>query len=63
MAATATAVAARSPHAHARILKVDTATAAGMPGVRRIFTGADVRAWCEEGEMEAGMLGVWRGRR
>ena len=26
----------------------------------RIFTGADVRAWCEEGEMEAGMLGAWR---
>jgi carbon-monoxide dehydrogenase large subunit len=36
------AVFVRSPHAHARILKVDTATAAGMPGVRRIFTGADL---------------------
>ena len=34
----------RSPHAHARILGVDISTAAGMPGVLKILTGADVAA-------------------
>lgn len=33
----------RSPHAHARILGVDTARAAKAPGVRAILTGSDVR--------------------
>lgn len=32
----------RSPHAHARILDVDTAEASAMPGVVRIVTGRDV---------------------
>jgi carbon-monoxide dehydrogenase large subunit len=32
----------RSPHAHARIRSVDTAKAAGMPGVVAVFTGADM---------------------
>ncbi|WP_456308127.1 xanthine dehydrogenase family protein molybdopterin-binding subunit [Rhodovarius crocodyli] len=32
----------RSPHAHARIASLDTAAAAGMPGVVAIFTGADM---------------------
>ncbi|MEV7414284.1 xanthine dehydrogenase family protein molybdopterin-binding subunit [Streptomyces sp. NPDC089919] len=32
----------RSPHAHARILSVDTSAAAEMPGVRAIVTQADV---------------------
>jgi aerobic carbon-monoxide dehydrogenase large subunit len=32
----------RSPHAHARIVRIDTAAAAGMPGVTAIFTGADM---------------------
>jgi carbon-monoxide dehydrogenase large subunit len=31
----------RSPHAHARILSVDTEGAASMPGVLRVMTGAD----------------------
>ncbi len=31
----------RSPHAHAEIVKIDTAKAKGMPGVVAIFTGAD----------------------
>jgi aerobic carbon-monoxide dehydrogenase large subunit len=31
----------RSPHAHARIVSVDTSVAASMPGVVRIVTGAD----------------------
>jgi len=34
----------RSPHAHARIKKVDTAEAAKAPGVRGVFTGADMAA-------------------
>jgi carbon-monoxide dehydrogenase large subunit len=36
----------RSPHAHALIKRVDTAAAARMPGVTRIFTGRDM-----EGQM------------
>src|SRR5512139_3191123 len=31
----------RSPHAHAEIVKIDTAKAKGMPGVVAVFTGAD----------------------
>jgi aerobic carbon-monoxide dehydrogenase large subunit len=31
----------RSPHAHAKIVKIDTAAAARMPGVVGVFTGAD----------------------
>jgi len=34
----------RSPHAHARIVSIDTAAAAKAPGVIRIFTGADLAA-------------------
>jgi aerobic carbon-monoxide dehydrogenase large subunit len=34
----------RSPHPHARIRRIDTAAARGMPGVLGIFTGADCRA-------------------
>ena len=34
----------RSPHAHARIKKVDTSAAAKAPGVVAIFTGADMAA-------------------
>lgn len=34
----------RSPHAHARILKIDTARAKAMPGVLGVFTGADCMA-------------------
>ncbi|KRR24934.1 carbon monoxide dehydrogenase [Bradyrhizobium lablabi] len=32
----------RSPHAHAKIVSIDTADAAGMPGVAAIYTGADL---------------------
>ncbi len=32
----------RSPHAHARIKRVDTAVAKGMPGVVGVLTGADL---------------------
>ena len=34
----------RSPHAHARIVSVDTKAAAGMPGVEAVYTGADLIA-------------------
>lgn len=38
------AVMVRSPHPHARIRGIDTATALAMPGVLGVFTGADVAA-------------------
>src|ERR1700689_2704573 len=34
----------RSPHAHAKILSVDTRAAAAMPGVEAVYTGADLVA-------------------
>ncbi|MGE0719167.1 MAG: xanthine dehydrogenase family protein molybdopterin-binding subunit, partial [Alphaproteobacteria bacterium] len=34
----------RSPHAHARILAVDAADAAAVPGVLAVLTGADLAA-------------------
>lgn len=34
----------RSPHAHARILAVDTAPALAVPGVLAVITGADLAA-------------------
>jgi len=34
----------RSPHAHARVVAVDTVAAKAMPGVVAVFTGADLRA-------------------
>src|SRR5688572_28110363 len=32
----------RSPYAHANIRSIDTSAAASMPGVRAVFTGADI---------------------
>src|SRR5262245_28071275 len=34
----------RSPHAHARITKIDTSGASAAPGVVAVFTGADMAA-------------------
>jgi CO/xanthine dehydrogenase Mo-binding subunit len=34
----------RSPHAHARILSIDTSQAEALPGVRAVVTGADLPA-------------------
>ena len=34
----------RSPHAHARIVSIDTSKAEALPGVVRVVTGADVTA-------------------
>ena len=42
--AEAYAVLARSPHAHARILSIDTTAARAVPGVLAIFTGQDLDA-------------------
>ncbi len=36
----------RSPHAHAKILRIDTSAAVSMPGVLAVFTGED---WAAEG--------------
>src|SRR5512145_3319476 len=35
----------RSPHAHARIARLDTRAAAAMPGVRAVLTFADLARW------------------
>src|SRR5262245_19648627 len=35
----------RSPHAHARIVAIDTSEAAKLPGVFAIVTGEDAKAW------------------
>ena len=37
----------RSPHAHARILAIDTSGALQVPGVLRVFTGADLAKVCD----------------
>src|SRR5512145_1803332 len=37
----------RSPYAHARILKIDTAAALALPGVACVLTGQDVAAQCD----------------
>jgi carbon-monoxide dehydrogenase large subunit len=37
----------RSPHAHARIAGVDSAAAMQVPGVLRVFTGADLAKVCD----------------
>ncbi len=34
----------RSPHAHARLVSIDTAPARSLPGVRAVLTGAEYRA-------------------
>ncbi len=43
-AGTLRAVLLRSPHAHARITGIDTAAARALPGVRAIYTAADLKA-------------------
>ena len=37
----------RSPHAHAKLLKIDGAAALEVPGVLRVFTGADLAPQCD----------------
>ncbi|MBK7250395.1 MAG: xanthine dehydrogenase family protein molybdopterin-binding subunit [Gammaproteobacteria bacterium] len=36
----------RSPHPHARILRIDTSAAEAMDGVAAVLTGEDLRRWC-----------------
>src|SRR5262245_26318077 len=36
----------RSPHAHARIRRIDASAALRRPGVRAVLTGEDIRAHC-----------------
>ena len=48
----------RSPHAHARIVSVETQAARGMPGVRLIATGEDLARLCAPW---AGMFDVFKG--
>ncbi len=43
--ATRHAAVLRSPHAHARILRVDAEQALALEGVEAVLTGEDVRAW------------------
>src|SRR5262245_26806969 len=37
----------RSPHAHARIKRLDVSKAQALPGVAAIVTGEDAKAWSE----------------
>ncbi|QCK84480.1 xanthine dehydrogenase family protein [Phreatobacter aquaticus] len=37
----------RSPHAHARIVSIDTSAALDVPGVVRVFTGAELAKVCD----------------
>ena len=37
----------RSPHAHAAIGRIDVARAAARPGVSRVLTGQDIKAYCQ----------------
>ncbi|MCY4209944.1 MAG: xanthine dehydrogenase family protein molybdopterin-binding subunit [Gammaproteobacteria bacterium] len=50
----------RSPHAHARILSIDTRAAAALPGVRAVVTGADFPAVRHEllNQGAAGVLNI-----
>ncbi len=36
----------RSPHAHARVVKVNADAAAQLPGVEAVLTGEDIKRWC-----------------
>lgn len=45
----------RSPHAHARIVSIDTSAAEKLPGVKAIVTGADLDVGAG-GDIEAGNM-------
>ena len=42
----------KSPYAHARIVKIDTAAANALPGVHAVITGADVPETLDRGASE-----------
>ena len=48
----------RAPHAHARILSIDIAAAAAMPGVVAVVTGRDVAKWTTTLQMAPPIEGV-----
>src|SRR5881296_166209 len=52
----------RSPHAHARIVRIHTDAAAAAPGVTRVFTFADLERWMKPlplfGAVPAGLAAV-----
>ncbi|MFN3231013.1 MAG: xanthine dehydrogenase family protein molybdopterin-binding subunit [Alphaproteobacteria bacterium] len=53
----------RSPHAHARIIKIDASKAEALPGVKAVVTGADladVQGTVEAGESAANMRDLSR---
>src|SRR5262245_64147876 len=47
----------RSPHAHARIRRIDATAALRRPGVRAVFTGSDIEGSCERLPMAGGGAG------
>lgn len=48
----------RSPHAHARIVSIDTAAALEMPGVVAVVTGREVSAWTTRHRMAPPIEGL-----
>jgi len=48
----------RSPHAHARLLRVETAKALRMPGVVTVVTGADLSRWTNTLRMAPPIAGL-----
>jgi carbon-monoxide dehydrogenase large subunit len=48
----------RSPHAHARIVSVDTAAAIGMPGVVAVVTGRELAQWTTPMRVSAPIEGL-----
>lgn len=48
----------RSPHAHARILAIDTRAACEMPGVTAVFTGRDLAQWTTRQRMAPPIEGL-----
>ena len=48
----------RSPHAHARILGIDTAAALAMPGVVAVYTGQDLAQWTTRQRMAPPIEGL-----
>jgi carbon-monoxide dehydrogenase large subunit len=47
----------RSPHAHARLVAIDTAAAGAMPGVVVVFTGRDLLELCRPIRVECALSG------
>ena len=48
----------RSPHAHARILSIDTSSAEAYPGVKAVVTAADFPPGDRDGQMQMGEISM-----